>query len=209
MSLKIYQCETESKIKIISQEDYPWEFTQSQFCIVEKYTSLYKKALNRFDQNTPYALPGRDKEIRIYNGIDREPAEFTPDDMDQYSADEAMAYYKELNNDNLELLFYRMTGSEDEVPANMRFIGFDVGYPFGMGCGDGFSAVCDCMFLCRWHGCDDKGTEFLKEFQQLNENGLFDSAETAVNYLYHYLSLDWSERGYFCVFEIYEPMCET
>ena len=37
----------------------------------------------------------------------------------------------------------------------------------------------------------------------LNPNGLFDDAETALRYMKYYLSFDWSERGEFCLCEIF------
>lgn len=45
--------------------------------------------------------------------------------------------------------------------------------------------------------------DITEEFERLNENGLFDSKEYAVKYLYHYLSQDWAETGDFCILEIY------
>ena len=208
MEAKIYICETIGEIKEISPNDYDWDYSPAQFCIVEKYESLYEKALARFKNNSLYALPGKNKTIRLYNGIDREPLDYTPDDMDRYSKEEALQYYHGLDNRKLDLIFYRMAGSCRELPDGLTFIGYDVGYLFGKGYGDGFSSICDCMFLCRWHGCDAEGTEFIKEFNQLNKNGLFDTEEQAVDYLYHYLNQDWAETGDFCVFEIYEPVSE-
>ena len=35
------------------------------------------------------------------------------------------------------------------------------------------------------------------------KNGLFDRKEDAVNYLVNYLNQEWSERGDFCIHEIY------
>ena len=206
MKVKIYQCYTIGDIKVLSPDEYEYQsnYSPAQFCIVEKYESLYEKALVRFKENTIYALPGKNKKIRVYNGIDREPLDYTPDEMDQFSMEEVLKYYNELDNKNLDLIFYRMAGYDKEIPDRLAFIGFDVGYLFGKTYGDGFSAICDCMFLCRWHGCDEDGTEFIKEFQQLNKNGLFDSEEQAVDYLYHYLSQDWAETGDFCILEIYE-----
>ena len=189
MEAKIYICETIGEIKEISPNDYDWDYSPAQFCIVEKYESLYEKALARFKNNSLYALPGKNKTIRLYNGIDREPLDYTPDDMDRYSKEEALQYYHGLDNRKLDLIFFRMAGSSRELPDGLTFIGYDVGYLFGKGYGDGFSSICDCMFLCRWHGCDAEGTEFIKEFNQLNKNGLFDTEKQAVDYLYHYFRI--------------------
>lgn len=82
----------------------------------------------------------------------------------------------------------------------MCFLGYDVSYPLD---GNGFYAICDCMFLCRWHGCDESDTEFLSEFGKLNVNGLFNSKEEVTQYLQHYLSQERAETGEFCIVKIY------
>lgn len=45
--------------------------------------------------------------------------------------------------------------------------------------------------------------DITEDFERLDGNGLFDSKEYAVKYLYHYLTQDWAETGDFCVLEIY------
>jgi hypothetical protein len=206
MNIKIYQCNKPKEIHIISPDDLQWGYSPMQFCIVNNYKDLYLKELPGFSGTTPYAIPGENKPVREYNGIDREPDEYTPENFDEYSESEVLEYYHQLDDTNLELIFYRVSGYEYNIPENMTFLGFDVGYPYGKGCGDGFSAICDCMFLSRWHGCDEEGVEFIEEYQNLNENGLFDSREMAEKYLYHYLNQEWAELGDFCIFEIYKPI---
>ena len=104
MEAKIYICNTIGEIKEISPNDYNWDYSPSQFCIVEKYESLYEKALVRFKDNSIYALPGKNKAIRVYKGIDREPLDYTPDDMDRYSKAETLQYYNGLDNRKLDFL---------------------------------------------------------------------------------------------------------
>jgi hypothetical protein len=73
--------------------------------------------------------------------------------------------------------------------------------------GDGFSALADCMFLPRWHGTDAEGIVFKGYFQRLNENGLFDSAHDALDFLDYYRSFDWTESGDYVIAEIrWQPM---
>lgn len=48
-----------------------------------------------------------------------------------------------------------------------------------------------------------KAEKSLRKFNSLNKNGLFDRKEDAVNYLVNYLNQEWSERGDFCIHEIY------
>ena len=169
MNCVIYSCENCGEIKKLSVNEYQDSFVSSQFCIVKKYETLYRDALPRFEKhgNTPYALPAKEKTMRIYKGIDR------------------------------------VAGSDDKIPDGFTLLGYDAAWVFGHGICDGFSAICDCMFLCRWHGCDNEGTEFLSDFQELNYNGLFNSAEETDKYLIHYLSQDWAEQGEYCIYEIY------
>lgn len=205
MACRIFRCEHPGEIVELSPDEVLGLYSPAQFCIVRNYDSLYEKASASFGGDTPYALPGKNKSIRRYLGIDREPLDHTPEDMDEYSEDEAFRCFHQLEDADLELIYYRVCGAEQETPTGLELLGYDAGYTFGRGYGDGFSAVCDCMFLARWHGCDKEGTEFAEEFHRLNENGLFGSQEQALAYLFHYLNQDWAETGDFCVMEIYRP----
>lgn len=205
MNCVIYSCENFGEIKKLSVNEYQYPFVSSQFCIVKKYETLYRDALPRFEKhgNTPYALPAKEKTMRIYKGIDREPLEYTPDDFHEYSPESALQFFGSISKQDAELLFIRVAGSEDKIPDGLTLLGYDAAWVFGHGICDGFSAICDCMFLCRWHGCDNEGTEFLSDFQEINYNGLFNSAEETDKYLIHYLSQDWAEQGEYCIYEIY------
>lgn len=205
MRLVIYSCENSEEIIKLSEVEYQWPFVTSQFCIVKKYETLYNDALPRFEkhENTPYALPAKGKMMCLYNGIDREPLEYTPDDFHEHSTENAIRYFASISKQDAELIFIRIAGCDDRVPDGFTLLGYDAAWVFGYGICDGFSAICDCMFLCRWHGCDNEGTEFLPEFHRLNKNGLFNSAEETEEYLIHYLSQDWAEQGEYCIYEIY------
>lgn len=202
---KIFSCEETGAISKTDYADYYGELMPSQFCVVYRYDILYKKELERLNkpQHSPYALPAENKPMRIYNGIDREPSKNTPENFNLYSERDARVYFENLLKNECELIFIRLCDCECDVPKNMSFLGYDVAYVFDSKFGDGFSAICDCMFLARWHGCDESGKEFEREFNSLNRNGLFDRKEDAVNYLVHYLNQEWSERGDFCIYEIY------
>ena len=141
--------------------------------------------------------------MRVYKGTDREPFEYTPDDFHRYPPQKAIAFYDSIHNQDTELLFIRAAGCNDPIPDGFTLLGYDAAWVFGYGLCDGFSAICDCMFLCRWHGCDAEGTEFLSEFRKLNNNGLFNSEKEAAEYLIHYLNQDWAERDAYCVYEVY------
>lgn len=205
MSCVIYSCDNPGEIKELSLYEYQEAFVSSQFCIVKKYECLYEEARSRFAEyeNTPYALPAKGKNMCVYKGIDREPLEYTPDDFHKYTQENAIQYFASNSKQDTELIFIRALGFDDKIPEGLTLLGYDAAWTFGYGEGDGFSAICDCMFLCRWHGCDAEGTEFLPEFQRLNNNGLFNNPKDASEYLKHYLSWDWAEQGTYCIYEIY------
>lgn len=205
MNCVIYSCKNPSEMKELSLNECQWPFVSSQFCIVKKYECLYDESLLRFAkyEDTPYALPAKRKVMRVYNGIDREPLEYTPNDFHEYTEEDAVQYFASNSKQDAELIFIRAVGCDDKIPDGLTLLGYDTAWVFGHGACDGFSAICDCMFLCRWHGCDDEGTEFLSEFQLLNHNGLFNFAEDACEYLKHYLNQDWAEQGEYCIYEIY------
>ncbi len=201
----IFSCKDPGVIIKLSPDDHQWPFVTSQFCIVKKYDALYVEALPRFEkfESTPYGLPAKNKTMETYKGIDREPLEYTPDDFHEYAHESAIQFFDSLPKQDVDLLFIRAVGCHDPVPDGVSLLGYDTAWVFGHGACDGFSAVCDCMFLCRWHGCDNEGTEFVSEFQKLNNNGLFNCAKDAEEYLIHYLNQDWAEQGEYCIYEIY------
>ena len=86
MSVSLYRCEfvnaltlTKDITRISIAKDDP-DFLFSQSCIVYKYEYLYRKYEDWYIQkhkqlgeHAPYALPGKSKSIKVYNGLDREP----------------------------------------------------------------------------------------------------------------------------------------
>jgi hypothetical protein len=58
------------------------------------------------------------------------------------------------------------------------------------------------MLFPRWHGTDEEGELFIKYFNQLNSFGLFNSIETAEEFLQYYLSFDWTERDDYYIVEV-------
>lgn len=105
-------------------------------------------------------------------------------------------------SDDFELIWVQNSGTSCDIPDGYEFIGYDISYPCDYS--GGFSIICDCMFVCRWHGSDKEGTLFLPEFRKLNANGLFDDWQSAYDYMVKYLSEDWTERGEYCIFEIFK-----
>lgn len=106
------------------------------------------------------------------------------------------------NEKDYEIIFVKTIDSDCNIPNGYKLAGFDVGYdglePFGV-----YSIISDCMFIPKWHGCDERGKDFKKFYNKLNDNGLFDDKNTALEYLKHYLSFEWTERGDFAIYEIY------
>ena len=104
------------------------------------------------------------------------------------------------NADDYEVIHFRAVGCDEVYPRDYAFLGYDVGYPASNT--EAYSIICDCMFICRWHGCDEEGTLFVDDFSKLNENGLFDSSNDAYNYMVKYLNEDWSEKGDYYIYEV-------
>ena len=196
----------------------------AQFVKVMKYLPLYREELPRFRKDPAhiYGLPFYDTPEKEYRGTDRKGDErwklffkkeqrklsnvFINDYVfpnkpvqDEGFALQVLDLYRK--RDQLELIWVRLTGSHEEIPKGYEFFGYDISYPPDFD--GGFSMICDCMFICRWHGCDPEGTLFAEEFAKLNRHGLFDRKEDALAYLYKYAGEDWTERGWFGIFEVY------
>jgi len=220
MMARFYECYDTGKI---IDKDYE---CPAQFSIVKKYSVIYKEELPRFQKNplNIYALPFSEVPEKVYNGLDRmgpgifdkmkrsltkEQREIVNIIKESWSAEELMLdeekakLYLSLfrRSDDYELIWTRISGSNDPVPEGYQFIGYDIAYP--PSCSGAFSIVCDCMFICRWHGCDEEGTLFIDDFNRLNHYGLFDVWQDAYNYLAKYIREDWTERGEFGIFEVY------
>ena len=199
----------------------------AQFVTAKKYDVLYAEELPRFRKHPSriYALPYDRQPKKIYSGTGRmgldlgnkERKKLTDlqkqiskkffsdfnfaDELmrTECSALQFMSLFKE--SDDFELIWVRNSGTNHAIPDGYEFIGYDVLYPCDYA--GGFSIICDCMFICRWHGCDKEGTLFLPEFNKLNANGLFDDWKSAYDYMVKYLAEEWTERGTYCILEIF------
>lgn len=225
MNTILYKCYNTGEI-----EEEPYR-KEGQFSVVKKYELLYKEALPRFIKNgnsNIYALPFSEAPKKVYKGLDR----IGLDENELYSKNDCLnekqrAILKQISNnyyyfcgivfsreeeaeallsclrtaEDYELIWTRISGSEEEIPDGYRFAGYDIAYPPSVN--GGFSIICDCMFICKWHGCDGEGTLFSEDFNKLNENGLFDSRGDAYSYMVKYLNEDWSERGEYGIYEVY------
>lgn len=205
-TMTLYTC---YETNVITEDQY--NRVESGFCIVEKYDYTYQKELPRFNKIAgvkPYGLPYGDKPVKRYLGIGNQSSTEPPGyswDIDAIlpnSEKEAVeirdVFY---SSAHCNVVWVRIQGSAATVPEGYQFYGCDVTYTPNIE--GAYSIINDCMFICKWHGCDEEGTEFLDYFGQLNENGLFDKADTALGYMKHYLSFDWSERGEYCICEVF------
>ena len=220
MKPTLYTCDETGRI---FEQNY---FYPATFCVLRRYEPIYKQNLPRFScPKQIYALPFEKKPFKVYLGTDREGAseyslgirsDLTDGErallerMREQSGELGAMLRSEADAElfrgmleaaeEYELIHARCAGSDEPYPEDYEFLGYDVSYP--VDCGGAFSIICDCMFICRWHGCDDEGTLFQEDFDKLNENGLFSLFDDAYAYMVKYLNEDWSERGDYSIFEI-------
>ena len=166
----------------------------------------YQKALPKFREHNfkAYGLPYEDAPIKKYWGIGIKPEEYMSEDDENAitSEEEAIMLKSMLDKPEIcDVVWFRIYTSLSAIPNGYRFCGYDI--TFIPGLHGAFSIINDCMFICQWHGCDEEGTAFSNYFNRLNENGLFNKATEAIDYMNYYLSFDWSERGEFCICEIF------
>jgi len=212
--MTLYVC---NETNIITEEQYCG--VEAGFCIVGKFMDEYKKELPRFNKVAgvkPYGLPYGKTPRKEYLGIGTSPHGYKhyayekhtyPELSEDYPGTEieAMKFAKIFySKKHCDVVWFRVAGSAAVFPDGYHSCGYDIVYPPAIH--GAFSIINDCMFIVKWHGCDAEGTAFLEYYRQLNENGLFDNAKTAINYMKHYLSFDWSERGEYCICEIFRKI---
>lgn len=201
--------------RVILEEQYEGK---AGFSILNKYNVLYKEELKRFKKNPlkVYALPYSETPSRLYYGLDRTGNRLIKRKLSAIfnaitvkcsskiicSEDEAKLYLSCLKNEeDFEIVWFRIAGSNETIPDGYNFLGYDITEePDETGA---FSIINDCMFICRWHGCDEEGKLFQEDFAKLNENGLFVTSEDAYNYLTKYAMETCTETGAYGIFEIY------
>lgn len=198
-----------NETNVIMEE--PYEEISAGFCIVEKYNYVYQKELPRFNKMPgikPYGLPYGDKPKKMYLGIGNLSSAIASQNHTFYlvSCLKSESEVIEIRNtlftkEHCDVVWFKVYGSDALPPDGYVFCGYDITFPPEF---DGaFSIINDCMFISKWHGCDDEGIAFQDYFAALNDNGLFDDVETAISYMKYYLSFEWSERGEFCICEIF------
>lgn len=201
----------------------------SSFFVVKRFDVLYREfAANPAFTSAIYALPvaGRDpSSSRVrYAGIDRDPirpylkgslaqirmAEIAKqqgrDVFDEEllaslpEAEDVLAWTQDEAPGVYEIVWARVAATTEAAPTDFVRQGFEPTY---FNYGGHFSALCDALAFPRWHGTDREGTAFREHYERLNVHGLFDDANSATDYLEHYLSFDWTERGDFEIIEVW------
>lgn len=216
----VYVCNEPGIITEKGPEEYG---CTNGFLVVKKYPVLYAENLSRF--NCPrqiYGVPFGIVPNKTYLGTDRDVEnEYSPNlkqilspeernliarmkngdcKIFTFESDALMFLGMHSNADDYEIIHFRAAGCDEAYPRDYTFLGYDVGYPADNA--EAFSIICDCMFICRWHGCDEEGKLFVDDFNKLNKNGLFDSFDDAYHYIVKYLNEDWSEKGDYYIYEI-------
>ena len=198
---------------------------RGRFSILKRYPLLYaayreeRKSIRPF-----YGHPYTERPAKGYDGTQREgPDVFRGEFWEATSFREKRLFRRIMNErrrraalrteaeaktafdmlqhpEQYEIVHTKVAGSDDAVPQDWAFLGYDVSYEVGFN--GAYSIVCDCLFLPQWHGCDDEGTLFSEDFQKLNENGLFSSWDDAYAYLVKYRNEEWAEIGWFAIYEV-------
>jgi len=199
--MKLFIC---YETNIITEQ--PFIGIESGFCFVGNFDYEYQKSLPKFKKNNfkAYGLPYEDLPIKKYLGIGIKPDENISNNEENVltSEDEAITLINILDKPDIcDVVWFKIHTSLSAIPKGYRFYGYDITYIPGIH--GAFSIINDCMFICKWHGCDEDGTVFLQHYTRLNENGLFNTVIEAIDYMKYYLSFDWSERGEFCICEIF------
>ena len=198
---------------------------EAGFLIVKTFARLYAEHKDRYAlRRDVYAIPRIDREATQspmqYRGLDRDALDDYPDSeidaevqlatlaidnravdgivFSQGDVEEAFSLLGSLQSD-YEIIWSRIAGRSLVPPADYSSAGFEPTYLV-----DGhFSASCDCMLFPRWHGTDEEGELFMPHFRQLNSHGLFPTPDAAQDFLGHYLSFDWTERGDYVTAEVF------
>jgi len=204
--MKLFSC---NKTNVINEK--PYEEIDAGFCVVEKYDYVYQKELPRFKKifsTKLYGLPYDETPKKMYLGIGNLSNENSKQDFYFYS-ESCLKSESEIieirdtlfSKEHCDVVWFKVYGSDAITPKGYESCGYDITYVPDIN--GAYSIINDCMFICKWHGCDDEGTAFLDEFRNLNQNGLFDEVEAAICYMKKYLSFNWSERGEYCICEIF------
>ena len=97
-----------------------------------------------------------------------------------------------------EMVWTRRDDARDFPPVDSSRLGFEPTWFYG----DRFSAVMDSMCFPRWHGTIPNDPTLIRFHSLLNANGLFDSAEAALEFQKYYECETWAESGPYFIAEV-------
>lgn len=207
----------------------------SGFMIVRKPRALYEEFRIKLDHSQDtYGWPRKDRPWSegqtAYRGTDRDPlsgwkdaetlAEIRFDELEkqgkaieqliltEVDVTSVLAYIAmDGTHHDREVIWVREIGANDSPPRDYVLLGYEPTWFPGP-----FSALCDSMFLPRWHAADPEGVVLAEHYRRTNHNGLFSNESDARAFLGHYLSFDWAEQpmsdtpgesGSYTVLEVY------
>lgn len=134
-----------------------------------------------------------------YNSPSDSPLELTAEDLVR-SFDDVKEILSLIEDTSFfEVIFVR----REVFKVNTYTLGFDVGYLRY----DQFSIIADIAVIPQWHSSDPADDqEILTYFKHLNENVLFENAESAEHFLEYYRTRPWAEteqvEGEFYVIQV-------
>jgi hypothetical protein len=200
----------------------------SGFFLVRPARELYEEFQAKLELDIDvYGWPrkGRpfDHVAKSYHGTDRDPLGGVGDELAEQRIDE-LENDKKAYSDGLifdfadvtsvrdylpadnkpELIWVKEVTSADLTPAGFTSLGFEPTWFCSH-----FSALCDCMFLPRWHGCDPDNLDLIGHYHKLNANGLFDTPADAKEFIAHYLTFEWAEQEHgtpYVIVEVFAPI---
>jgi hypothetical protein len=185
----------------------------SGFFLVRPARELYLEFQTKLELDIDiYGWPRKGRQFdavgKSYHGTDRDPLGGAGDELAEQRVDE-LENDKKAYSDGLifdladvnsvrdylsadgryELIWAKEVTSADLTPAGFTSLGFEPTWFCSP-----FSALCDCMFLPRWHGADPDNLDLIGHYDKLNAKGLFDTSTDAEAFLAHYLTFEWAEQ---------------
>lgn len=173
----------------------------------KQYRGVCRDTLFSWDEKDEEVFRGsgmvaepEDAELEAHLAVGRfEKAQETDSDFIKSHEDAVEAFNLLQPPIEREIIWIRDAESDLAGLPDYPLLGYDASYSGG----DWFSAISDCMCFPVWHGTDKEGELFEEYHDKLNQYALFNTPETAREYLEYYLSFDWTEHvGEYAITEV-------
>ncbi len=173
----------------------------------KQYRGVCREPLFTWDEKNEELFRGSDMviqpvdtELEAHLAVGRLDKDNKPDDeIIIKSHEDAMRVFGLLEAPvERDVIWIRNAESDSAGQADYPLLGYDPAW-FG---GAWFSALSDCLCFPIWHGTDTEGELFKKFHDKLNKHALFDTPETARDFLEYYRSFDWTETGDYTIVEV-------